>query len=40
MEKSMGKRKFSGDMSSLCGCSTGGSLEEFKEMGTMKKSWT
>ena len=39
MEKSMGKRKFSGNMSSSKGYKAGGEVAGFKKMGTMKSSW-
>ena len=39
MEKSMGKRKFSGNMSSSKGYKAGGEVTGFKKMGTMKNNW-
>ena len=39
MEKSMGNRAYSGNMSSAQGYSKGGEVAGFKKMGTMKHSW-
>ena len=39
MDKSMGNRAYSGNMSSAQGYSKGGEVAGFKKMGTMKHSW-
>ena len=39
VENSMGNRAYSGNMRSAQGYKSGGSVDGFKKMGTMKHSW-